>query len=358
MLKPLLHARQRAGSAAITAFFNGLSSLGRLHPKARPARHGLEVVRDVAYLDTRESEHLLDVYRPIDAPRDARARPVVMYVHGGGFRILSKDTHWIMALAFARRGYVVINVSYRLAPRHPFPAAVDDVCRAYQWVVQNAARFGGDPSRLVLAGESAGANLVTSLAVAACYQREEPFARAVWNTGVVPRAVLPACGIFEVERIERFRQRWPGMPTLIEDRLHEVSQAYLRNARHQSRELLELANPLHLFERGARPDRALPPFLVQCGTKDPLIDDSARLTRALTALDVPVREHVYPGEVHAFHALVFRGPARRFWGHTYSFLDEHLGPSRASVAEGQPGATSAGPSSVGASGATSSAGPA
>jgi alpha/beta hydrolase fold len=54
--------------------------------------------------------------------------PIVFYVHGGAFRILSKDTHWVMALSFARRGFVVFNVSYRLAPKHRFPAPLEDVC--------------------------------------------------------------------------------------------------------------------------------------------------------------------------------------------------------------------------------------
>src|SRR5690606_5988723 len=123
-------------------------------------------------------EHRLDVYRPAHAEGP---RPVVLYVHGGGFRILSKETHWLMGLYFARRGYVVFNIGYRLAPKHPFPAALEDSADALGWVVQNAHRYGGDPTRLVLAGESAGANLVTSLTLACCYRREEPYARRVFD---------------------------------------------------------------------------------------------------------------------------------------------------------------------------------
>ncbi|MFO0635528.1 MAG: alpha/beta hydrolase [Nannocystaceae bacterium] len=88
------------------------------------------------------------MYRPQGA---AESRPVVLYVHGG-FRVLSKDSHWIMGLAFARAGYVVFNIGYRLAPRHPFPAALQDAAAALAWVHEHAARAGGDASRLVLAG--------------------------------------------------------------------------------------------------------------------------------------------------------------------------------------------------------------
>src|SRR5579883_380215 len=151
--------------------FKNLSWAGSLHPRANPAKHGVEVVKDIPYRDSTLPEHRLDVYRPIK--RDGPL-PAVLYVHGGGFRILSKDTHWVMALAFARRGYLVFNISYRLAPEHPFPAAVEDCCTALEYLIDEAPRHGGDLSRLCFAGESAGANLVTALAVTTCFARPEP----------------------------------------------------------------------------------------------------------------------------------------------------------------------------------------
>ena len=78
--------------------------------------------------------------------------------------MLSKDTHRVMALAYARRGYVVFTINYRLGPEHLFPAPLEDASpHALVWVREHCARFGGDPSRLAIAGESAGANLVTAL---------------------------------------------------------------------------------------------------------------------------------------------------------------------------------------------------
>src|SRR5262245_10555443 len=89
--------RRRAGATLIDGFFRGISRAGRLHPAADPARHSVELIADLAYLESGHPAHRLDVYRPLE-PRDAQL-PVVLYVHGGGFRILSKDTHWIMGLA-------------------------------------------------------------------------------------------------------------------------------------------------------------------------------------------------------------------------------------------------------------------
>jgi acetyl esterase len=318
--------RRNAGAILIDGFFRGISRAGRLHPNANPERHNVEVLRDVPYCDAagdrHHPDHHLDVYRPIGTRPGAKL-PVVLYVHGGGFRILSKDTHWIMGLAFARRGYVVFNISYRLAPRHPFPAAIEDTCTAFNWVSENADLWGGDPNCIVLAGESAGANLVTSLTIASCYERPEPYARAVFERGTVPRAVLPACGILQVTDPDRFRRRWPHMPPFVHDRVVEVSRGYLRGTQHLPAGALDLADPLLVFERGERPQRPLPPFFVVCGLKDPLLDDARRLQRALTALDAHCEVEFFPGEMHAFHAVAVSPNARRAWRHTYRFLERH-----------------------------------
>jgi acetyl esterase len=293
---------------------------------ADPSAHGVERINDIPYLDDGSPEHLLDVYRPAAGTASSTHGrtapwPMVFYVHGGGFRILSKDTHWVMGLAFARRGFVVFNVSYRLAPKHPFPSALEDVSRAFTWVMKNAAQFGADPSRVVLAGESAGANLAASLAIMLAYEREEPFAREAFATGVVPKAVVPACGVFQVSDMERLRRRKPGMSPFIADRLAEVEAAYLAGATTSSR---ELADPLLLLERGDKPARPLPPFFLPVGTRDPLLPDTRRMATALRNLGVVAKDEYYPGELHAFHALVMRKSAQRCWRDTFAFLDEHV----------------------------------
>ncbi|MBM4376479.1 MAG: alpha/beta hydrolase [Deltaproteobacteria bacterium] len=310
---------------ALDGFFHGASMLGSLHPKARPARHGVEVVKDVSY-GPRGQSQMLDVYRPSPGSRLAPTGgglPIVLYVHGGGFRILSKDTHWVIGLLFARKGYLVFNVNYRLAPEHPFPAALEDVCAAYEWVVANARAYGGDPTRLVVAGESAGANLTSSLTLATCFSREEPFARRVFDLGVVPRAWLPYCGVLQVSEIERLRRRWPHMSEFINDRLVEVSTAYLGEDLTRHGRTLELADPLTVLESDRAPERELPPCFATCGTSDPLVADTQRLARALEMRGVQHEAHYYPGELHAFQALVWRPQARQCWQHTYRFLDRH-----------------------------------
>lgn len=317
-------ARVKAGALVADNFFRGLARVGRLHPKSHPSRHNVEVVaRDVPYRPgDGGNDHLFDVWRPkgVTGPL-----PIVFYVHGGAFRILSKDTHWIMALAYARQGYLVFNVSYRLAPRHPFPAAVEDVCEAWRVCMQRAAEWGGDPSRVIVAGESAGANLVTTLTMATCYRRAEPFARAVFDLGIVPSACVPMCGIFQVSDTARFARR-RRIPRFIADRLEEVTESYLFGHEHARPEELELADPLVVLERGDRPTRALPPFFTAVGTRDPLLDDTRRLEAALKQLGVVCEAHYYPGELHAYHAIIFRPAARDTWRRTFSFLQRYVAP--------------------------------
>jgi acetyl esterase len=317
-MMPLVKLRKRAGKAVIQGFFRGASRLGSLHPRANPDRHGIEVVRDVAYLPTGKGEHRLDIWRPKDRTGPL---PALLYVHGGGFTILSKETHWPMALSFARRGFCVFNINYRLAPQHRYPAALADVCAAYVWLAKHAHEWGADLSQLVVAGESAGANLVTALTVAACFERAEPDARAVFATGLVPRVTLPACGILQVTDIGRIRQRKPKVNTFVNDRLHEVALSYLDDPPHAG---VDLADPLLVLESEQPPARPLPPFFAGVGTADALLDDTRRLGAALEKRGVPVQTRYYPGEVHAFHALLFRPHAKQFWRDQFAFLEQHL----------------------------------
>src|SRR5258706_16097279 len=89
--------RRNAGAFVVDNFFRTISRVGKLHPNANPERHDVEVITDLAYDETGLVEHRLDVYRPLSLARgETDQAPVVMYLHGGGFRILSKDTHWVM----------------------------------------------------------------------------------------------------------------------------------------------------------------------------------------------------------------------------------------------------------------------
>lgn len=310
----------RTNSVVARGFFGTASRLGLLHPRANPARHGVEVLKDIEYQRSGNPRHRLDVYRLIDREGPL---PIVMYVHGGGFNLLSKNTHWLMGLAFARAGYLVFNVDYRLAPQDPFPAAVSDVCAALEWIAEHGEGYGGDLSRLVVAGESAGGNLATALTICCCYRRAEPFAQRVFATGLVPTVVAPACAPLQITNPGRLSRR-RKLPRWVNRILEGMRDSYLVGLRDPSPTELELADPLHVFERKERPDRPLPGFFVPIGTRDPLLDDTRRLERALGSMGVECEARYYEGELHAFHALVWRRQAKRCWREQLAFMDRLL----------------------------------
>ena len=100
-------------------------------------------------------------YAPPTAPQDYRQQaPLMVYLHGGGFVMGDLDTHDEACRILSRHGIMhVLSVGYRLAPEHPFPAALDDAWSAWQWACAHAARFGADANRMAIGGDSAGGNL-------------------------------------------------------------------------------------------------------------------------------------------------------------------------------------------------------
>jgi len=290
-------------------------------PGARPGRRGLTFVRNVPYRPTGRRAHLLDVYQP----QREGPHPAVLYVHGGAFSMLSKDTHRVMALALAARGYTVFNINYRLAPRHRYPAQLEDAAAALVWMLEHAREYGADPARIVLAGESAGGNLVTALAWCATNRRREPFARAVFERAPQIRAVLAIYGLLDVQDIERFWRRKKHMPWWLRAEIEAAARAYVGMPLEEKARAAPLASPLRLFEGRSDPDaRPAPPFFVACGTADPLLDDSRRLAKALEGRGVPHCLSIHPGEIHGFNAMIWRPEARAKWRAVYKFLDEHV----------------------------------
>jgi acetyl esterase len=152
--------------------FPGLSALPVEHARAALAMMGAgraDGVDEVARIED------LEIPGPAGAiparlyvPAADGTPPVVVYYHGGGWVLGGIDSHDGTCRALANAsGAAVVSVDYRLAPEHPFPAAVEDAWAALEWVAANAAEIGGDPSRLAVAGDSAGGNLAAVVAIQA-----------------------------------------------------------------------------------------------------------------------------------------------------------------------------------------------
>jgi triacylglycerol lipase len=139
------------------------SSVGQLYAPLFPkeAWAGVAIQRDIAY--GADPLQTLDVF----TPEGAKGLPVLLFVHGGGFVRGDKHGDFYpdnITLWAAKNGMVGVNIDYRLAPKDPWPAGAKDLAAAIAWTRANAAKFGGDPNRIVLLGHSAGGNHVADYA--------------------------------------------------------------------------------------------------------------------------------------------------------------------------------------------------
>ncbi len=306
---------------------HGFSRLGyEILPRALADWREVEVQRDLPYRDTGSRAHLLDVYRR----RDARgALPTVLYIHGGAFSMMSKDTHQIMAYVLASQGYQVFNINYRLGPVHHYPRPLEDAAAALNWVLEHGPDLGADLDRLAVMGESAGANLTAALTYCATHPRPEAFAQAVFERAPKLRCVAPLYGVLDLQDIERFwrdPRKARRLAWWIKGEIRGTAASYLGQLRGQAHSL-PLASPLRLFEeRPLAGSRPLPPFFSTVGTADPLISDTIRLREALQARGTECEIHVFRGEIHAFNVMLWREAAREHWRALFGFLRRHMHP--------------------------------
>jgi acetyl esterase/lipase len=120
------------------------------------------VIRDEAYASGKRRG--LDIYAP-KGSRGSDKLPVIVFFYGGSWKEGAKEGYGFVGRALAARGFLVVVPDYRLTTQAPYPAFLEDSASAVRWVRANAARFGGDPDRIVLAGHSAGAYNATMLSV-------------------------------------------------------------------------------------------------------------------------------------------------------------------------------------------------
>lgn len=128
-----------------------------------PMPLGLTECRNISY-GSFGNRSLLDVCYPTGTTEPL---PTIVNIHGGGYVYGSKEVYRRYALDMARRGFSVVNFNYRLAPRWKFPAPLWDINTVLEWVSKNASRYHLDPSRIILVGDSAGAQLASQYAAIA-----------------------------------------------------------------------------------------------------------------------------------------------------------------------------------------------
>ena len=156
----------------------------------------VEAIEDVSY-GSCDKWHLLDLYRPKDAEGKL---PVLLNIHGGAWVYGDKKVYAPYCMYLATQGFAVVNASYRLAPKHTFPAPLEDVGAMVEWVVDHAEEYGLDVSNLFFVGDSAGAHLATAYTA---IQLNEAYAKSFPGIKVderfIPKGLLLNCGVFDME---------------------------------------------------------------------------------------------------------------------------------------------------------------
>jgi acetyl esterase/lipase len=208
------------------------------------------------------------------------SRKAIMYLHGGAYAIGSAASSVALASDLARRaGTRLVSVDYRVAPEHPYPAAVEDAVAAYRGLLDS----GLSPTRTAIAGESAGAGLAVAMLVAL---ENEGLPRPSSTLLMSPWVDLTLSG-------DSITGKAAVDPALTPEGLRRRAADYLAGANATS----GLISPIYADLTG------LPPLLIQVGSHEILLDDATRLATRAAVAAVPVTLEVTPGVPHVFQAF-------------------------------------------------------
>jgi acetyl esterase len=226
-------------------------------------------------------------------PRTDARLPVLIYLHGGGWVWNSIDTHDPLMRSYAAgAGCAVIGPDYALSPEAAFPQALEEVAAVARWVAAHGAEWGLDGTRIVLGGDSAGANL--ALGTALLLRQSDPTLQL--------RGLLLNYGVFDDRMATPSYAEFADGYGLTREKMRFYWDCYAPNP----------ADRLSPFAAPARADlRGLPPCLIQIAELDVLSDENRDMAAALRAAGVSVEDETFPGTVHGFLRARDHVPAAR-----------------------------------------------
>lgn len=213
----------------------------------------------------------------------AAADRAVLYLHGGGYSFGSPRSHRDLACFLSKAAQAqVFTLDYRLAPEHPFPAAVEDATSAYRWLLAQ----GFDARRIAIAGDSAGGGLTFATLVAI---RDAGLPRPACATPLSPWLDLENTG-------ETMTSKDAEDPIVHKPMVEQLARSYVQQGSLRQ----PLASPLHADLTG------LPPLLIQVGDRETLLDDSRRIAEKAKRQGVDVTLEIEKGQIHVFQIFASR----------------------------------------------------
>ncbi|WP_310350775.1 alpha/beta hydrolase [Methylobacterium sp. BE186] len=280
---------------------------------SRPRPTGLAERRErldwIGSLSTLPPDVRIEPAEPGGVPAEWSATPsadgsrVLLFLHGGGYVSGSLASHRVMvAMAGREAGCRTLALSYRLAPEHPFPAALDDALAAYRFLLTS----GIAPERICLGGESAGGGLALATLVS-LREAGDPLPACLWCASPWVDLEMTGASIETKDAVD---------PIIHRAYLGELAAAYLDGSDPRG----PLVSPLQADLTG------LPPTLIQVGSAETLLDDAVRLAGKLAAADVPVTLAVWPHMIHAWHLFHQRlNEGAQSLAQVGRFVREHTG---------------------------------
>jgi len=226
--------------------------------------------------------------------------PTLLYLHGGGYFACSPKTHRPITTAFAKHGFQVYVPDYRLAPEHPFPAAVEDAEAAWNGLLNR----GHAPGSLTVAGDSAGGGLSLALMLTL---RDKALSGPAAAALLSPWTDLAGTGASIIGNAKRDAMFWSVG-------LVAGASFYLANTPAQN----PIASPNYADLRG------LPPLIIHAGDREILRDDSVRLAEHAREADVAAELKIWPVVCHVWQLAQFVPEARQSIAELAAFLKKHL----------------------------------
>lgn len=225
-------------------------------------------------------DNVLDIYIPDDFSTPLKT---IVSVHGGAYVYGNKERYQYYCMNLAERGFVVVNFTYRLAPEHPYPAALEDVNTVFRWIEQNGADYGMDLQKLFVVGDSAGAQLavqyltmLTNSDYASLFSVETP--------GLSVQGCALNCGMYQIRRLSESKEH------------HDMFDAYLQGKENEFSDQLDTLRYV---------TKDFPPAFVMTAVYDIFREEPHPLLCILEEKEIPHLFRIYgkEGEGHMSHVF-------------------------------------------------------